>query len=198
MGAEALSDVLSEGGFDYANAYSIYDYLGYQAEHNSTTAAALESTSGENNPDNITDLDQLRFLAVYPHGHAINISTKGDLAKHDNRNPKSTTLIEKTKQRLSPQDFAAYERAESCHRNALENMPLFVAGIFAGLLAEKETGRDLGASLFAASWLVVRTLYTINYINTASIKWSYARSALYFIGTFLCFGMIGRAAFALD
>lgn len=136
-------------------------------------------------------------LAVYPHGHAISISTKGDPAKHDNRNPKSTTLIEKTKQRLSPQDFAAYERAESCHRNALENMPLFIAGIFAGLLAEKEAGRDLGTSLFAASWLVVRTLYTINYINTASIKWSYARSALYFIGTFLCFGMIGRAALVL-
>lgn len=63
VGAEALSDVLSEGGFDYANAYSIYDYLGYQAEHNSTTAAALESKSDENNPNNITDLDQLRFLA---------------------------------------------------------------------------------------------------------------------------------------
>ncbi|KAM0717182.1 hypothetical protein Q7P37_007034 [Cladosporium fusiforme] len=136
-------------------------------------------------------------LAVYPHGRAISISTKGDYAKHDNRNPKSTTLIEKTKQRLSPEDFAAYERAESCHRNALENMPLFVAGVFAGLLAEKETGQDLGTSLFAASWLVVRTLYTINYINTTSQKWSLARSALYFVGTFLCFGMIGRAAFVL-
>lgn len=136
-------------------------------------------------------------LALWPHGRAISISTKGDYAKHDNRNPKSTTLIEKTKQRLSPEEFAAYERAESCHRNALENMPLFVAGVFAGLLAEQKAGEDLGTSLFAASWLVVRTLYTINYINTTSQKWSLARSALYFVGTFLCFGMIGRAALVL-
>lgn len=137
------------------------------------------------------------MLAVFPHGAAIHIATKGDVSKHDNRNPKSTTLIEKTKQRLSAQDFAAYERAESCHRNALENMPLFVAGVFAVLLAEKQTGQELGTTLFAASWLAVRTLYTINYINTTSLKWSYARSGLYFVGTFLCFGMIGRAALVL-
>lgn len=136
-------------------------------------------------------------LALWPHGRAISIATKGDLSKHDNRNPKSTTLIEKTKQRLSPEDFAAYERAESCHRNSLENMPLFVAAVFAGLLAEKEAGRDLGTTLFAAGWLIARTLYAINYVNTTSMKWTHARSGLYFVGTFLCFGMIGRAALVL-
>lgn len=136
-------------------------------------------------------------LALWPHGRAISIATKGDLSKHDNRNPKSTTLIEKTKQRLSPEDFAAYERAESCHRNSLENMPLFVAAVFAGLLAEKEAGRDLGTSFFAAGWLIARTLYAINYVNTTSMKWTYARSGMYFVGTFLCFGMIGRAALVL-
>ena len=136
-------------------------------------------------------------LALWPHGRAISIATKGDLSKHDNRNPKSTTLIEKTKQRLSPEDFAAYERGESCHRNALENMPLFAAAIFAGLLAERDAGRDLGTSFFAASWMIVRTLYTINYINTTSMKWTYARSGLWLVGTLLCFGMIGRAAMQL-
>jgi uncharacterized MAPEG superfamily protein len=136
-------------------------------------------------------------LAMWPHARAISIATKGDLTKHDNRNPKSTTLIEKHKQRLSPEDFAAYERGESCHRNALENMPLFLAAIFAGLLAERDAGRDLGTSFFAASWLIVRTLYSINYVNTTSIKWSFARSGLWFVGTLLCFGMIGRAALQL-
>jgi len=136
-------------------------------------------------------------LSMYPHGRAISIATKGDMSKHDNRNPKSTTLIEKTKQRLSPEDFAAYERCESCHRNSLENMPLFVAAVFAGLLAERDAGRDLGTSFFAASWLIVRTLYTINYVNTTSMKWTFARSGLWFVGTLLCFGMIGRAALQL-
>jgi uncharacterized MAPEG superfamily protein len=136
-------------------------------------------------------------LAFYPHARAISVSTKGDLSKHDNRNPKSSTLLEKIKQRLSPEDFATYERCESCHRNSLENFPIFVAAIFAGLLAEREAGRDLGTIFFAAAWLVVRLLYTINYINTTSMKWTYARSGLWAIGGALCFGMIGRAALVL-
>jgi uncharacterized MAPEG superfamily protein len=137
------------------------------------------------------------ILALYPHARAIRIATKGDFSKHDNRNPKSTTSLEKIKQHLNPEAFAAYERGESCHRNALENFPLFVAAIFAGLLAEREAGRALGTSFFAASWLIVRTLYTINYVNTTSMKWTYARSGLWAIGTALCFGMLGRAALVL-
>jgi len=136
-------------------------------------------------------------LAFWPHGRAVSISTKGDLSKHDNRNPRSSTLLEKIKQRLSPEEFAAYERAESCHRNSLENFPIFVAAVFAGLLAEREAGRDLGTSFFAAGFLIVRTLYTINYVNTTSMKWTYARSGLWAIGAAMCFGMIGRAALVL-
>ena len=106
------------------------------------------------------------LLAVYPHGRALSISTRGNLSSHDNRNPKSASLAASIQKRLSPSEFAAWERAESCHRNHLENMPLFVAAIFAGLLAQKETGSDLGTTKFAWSWLAVRALYTANYLTT--------------------------------
>jgi len=137
------------------------------------------------------------ILAVYPHGRAILISTRGNIQTHDNRNPKSSTLASSIQKRLSPSEFAAWERAESCHRNHLENMPLFVAAIFAGILAERETGRDLGTSSFALAWLATRVAYTVNYLRTESMKWTYLRSALYFLGTGLCFATIGRAALVL-
>lgn len=60
------------------------------------------------------------ILAGYPHGHAVAVATKGDTKQHDNRNPKSTSNNDNLKKRLSAREFAAYERAESCHRNHLE------------------------------------------------------------------------------
>lgn len=136
-------------------------------------------------------------LAVYPHGHAFYLASRNSSSPPDNRNPKSSDLLASFKKRLGPKDFAAFERAESCHRNHLENMPLFVAAVFAGLFAERETGQSVGVDTFAVALLVVRVLYTVNYLTTETQKWSYVRSLLYFVGTGLCFATIGRAALAL-
>ena len=72
-------------------------------------------------------------LAFYPHARAISVSTKGDLSKHDNRNPKSSTLLEKIKQRLSPEDFATYERCVPALRVELDrlgnDLPTFYAAM---------------------------------------------------------------------
>ncbi|KAK4544395.1 hypothetical protein LTR36_004286 [Oleoguttula mirabilis] len=138
------------------------------------------------------------ILAVYPHGHAISAATKGNMSQHDNRNPKSSTTQDSLRKRLSSREFAAFERAESCHRNHLENMPLFVATVFAGLLADQQAGNGaVGLSTFCVGWMVVRTLYTINYIVVETQQWSYVRSLLYFIGTGWAFLTIGRAAMVL-
>lgn len=137
-------------------------------------------------------------LAAYPHGHAVIVAAKGNLQRHDNRNPKSAQNTENLKKRLSAREFAAFERAESCHRNALENMPLFIAAIFAGLLAEQKVGEgEIGLIEFAVGWMLLRVLYTINYLVTETVQWSYLRSVLYFISTFWAFYLIGSAAFAL-
>ncbi|CAK3872718.1 uncharacterized protein RCC_09769 [Lecanosticta acicola] len=138
------------------------------------------------------------ILAAFPHGWAVVKASKGDLKQHDNRNPKATSYTENLKKRLSAREFAAFERAESCHRNHLENMPLFVATIFAGILAESRVGEDgIGLSNFAVGWMFIRILYTANYLTTETRAWSHARSVLYFAGTIWSFVILGRAAWVL-
>ncbi|KAK4495432.1 hypothetical protein PRZ48_013763 [Zasmidium cellare] len=111
------------------------------------------------------------ILAIFPHGWAISMVIKGDIRKHDNRNPKGTAYHELVKKRLTSREFDAFERAESCHRNHLENMPLFVATVFAGMLAEQRVGEgELGLNEFVVGWMVIRILYTANYLVTETIR----------------------------
>ncbi|KAK4617829.1 hypothetical protein CLAFUW4_12022 [Fulvia fulva] len=139
------------------------------------------------------------LLAILPHGYAISKASQGDLKKHDNRNPRGSTQLENIKKRLTPKEFAAFERGESCHRNHLENMPLYVATLFAGMLAENRVGEgELGLINFVVGWMVIRTLYTVNYLATEQSQgWTQVRSLLYFLGTGWSFLILGRAAFAL-
>lgn len=135
-------------------------------------------------------------LAIYPHGHAIMVASKGNLKQHDNTNPKSTKHTDKMKRRLTAREFAAYERAERCHSNHLENMPLFCSAIFAGLLVEQKVGtEELALNEFAVGFVLLRILYTISYISTETIRLSYLRSVLYFLTTGWAFYVIGRAAY---
>ncbi|WPH04665.1 Hypothetical protein R9X50_00755800 [Acrodontium crateriforme] len=142
-------------------------------------------------------------LAILPHGYALVLATQGNPARHDNRNPKSSSLKDGLKKKLSAKEYAAWERAESCHRNHLENMPLFVATVFAGILAEQQSpGANaaaglLGLNSFCTGWMAIRVLYTLNYLTAETQFWSYLRSVLYFAGTFWAFGSIGKAALAL-
>lgn len=138
------------------------------------------------------------ILAIYPHGHASVIASKGNPKQLDNRNPKSSTMADSLRKRLSARELAAYERAESCHRNHLENMPLFVAAVLVGLLAEQRAGEGaIGLSAFCTGWMVIRILYTANYIVTETQQWSYVRSLLYFAGTGWAFLTFYRAATVL-
>ncbi|KAL9080374.1 MAG: hypothetical protein Q9157_000830 [Trypethelium eluteriae] len=59
VGSEVLNGVLDPSEWDYTNAYPIYDYVMYQANHNHTVAAWANSTTY--NGENI--LVQLRALA---------------------------------------------------------------------------------------------------------------------------------------
>ncbi|GAB7362239.1 hypothetical protein MBLNU230_g2264t1 [Neophaeotheca triangularis] len=134
------------------------------------------------------------ILSVLPHSYAATIATNGDISKLDNSNPHGSSAASRTKSTLSPSAFAKYERAEACHRNCMENMPFFYVSVIAGLLAEKQTGRDLGVQTFAAAWMASRLVYVANYIVTESKTWSFLRSAAYFVGVGLCTRMCWRAA----
>lgn len=135
-------------------------------------------------------------LAVYPHGHAVVVASKGNMKSYDNANPKSTKNTEKLKRRLNARELAAYERAERCHANAMENMPLFCAAIFAGLLAQQKgvVADAIALNEFAVGFLLLRVLYTVSYIATETIRLSYLRSGLYFLSSGWAFWVIGRAA----
>ncbi len=45
LGPKLLSGVLAEDGWSFGNAYTIYDYLSYQNNHNQTAASLLNNTS---------------------------------------------------------------------------------------------------------------------------------------------------------
>jgi hypothetical protein len=59
-------------------------------------------------------------LSMLPHGLAIRAATEGQLKRWDNRNPRSSDLKAKLKQRLPAEAFARYERLEACHANGME------------------------------------------------------------------------------
>lgn len=137
-------------------------------------------------------------LALYPHTHAVLAATKGDFKTYDNRNPHGTDQKTKLQQRLGPKGFAKYERAENAHRNALENMPLYVAAVFAGYLAEQKAGAGaVGLNTFVGAWFALRIAYTVAFITIESRKWAGLRSLLYFTSTLWAFKVLGQAAFAL-
>lgn len=127
------------------------------------------------------------------------------MSKYDNRNPRSTQTIEAIKTHLSPEAYARYERAESAHKNNMENMPLYIAAVFAGLLAEQSAKGTIsevlvshnaptGLTKFVYSWFVLRLLYNMLYINTSQQKWTHFRSMTWMAGFSLCIGQIYMAA----
>jgi uncharacterized MAPEG superfamily protein len=109
------------------------------------------------------------ILAIVPHGYALVKASKGNIKAHHNENPRGAAYAEVLKKKLSVRELAAFERAESCHKNHMENMPLFVAVIFAGLLANTRLGEDsVGLNRFVYGWMITRVLYTVAYITTES------------------------------
>jgi len=62
VGGNLLDNIIQEYSQDYMNAYAIYDYLNYQATHNSSVAAIVNEPE-QGSSTNETDLDRLRFFA---------------------------------------------------------------------------------------------------------------------------------------
>jgi uncharacterized MAPEG superfamily protein len=115
----------------------------------------------------------------------------------DNRNPRSSDLKAKLKERLGPKVFAKYERAEACHANSMENLPLFTAAVILGNMAGLEQEGLGGLNGFAASFLAVRLAYTTAYLTHETQGPTAVRSALWAVGVGLCLRVIFKAAKAL-
>ncbi|PNS18402.1 hypothetical protein CAC42_6219 [Sphaceloma murrayae] len=142
------------------------------------------------------------IFSLVPHTYAVGIAAKGNIATLDNRNPRSTTFIDSLRQKLTPDEFARYERCESAHKNNLESFPLFASAVLAGLLADGVgkggvlTGEVAGKGTlrFVYSWFAVRTLFNVLYISTSNNKYTWIRSAVFFAGVGLAAQQFWRAA----
>ncbi|OAL50676.1 hypothetical protein IQ07DRAFT_587327 [Pyrenochaeta sp. DS3sAY3a] len=133
-------------------------------------------------------------LSFLPHSYALYVATQGKLATWDNRNPRSSNLKGKLKERLPAETFAKYERLEACHANGMENLPLFATAVVLGNMAGLNKS-DLTS--FVTSFLAVRILYTIVYVTHQTQGPTVLRSGLWVAGVSLCFRTIISAARAL-
>lgn len=134
------------------------------------------------------------FLAMFPHGWAINVASQGRISTWDNRNPRNSDLKAKLKARLPAETYAKYERLEACHANSMESFPLFTAAIVLGNMAGLRKGELTG---FAAWFLVVRLAYMAVYANTETRRLTLLRTGIWYVGVGLCFKTIVQAAKAM-
>jgi len=134
------------------------------------------------------------ILSVLPHSYALHVATQGKPLEWDNRNPRSSTMKANLKDRLDADTFALYERAEACHANGMENLPLFATAVVLGNLAglKKEE-----LTKFAGTFLAVRLAYTALYLKTNTQGPTVLRSGLWVAGFSLCFQVLFKAAKAL-
>ena len=136
-------------------------------------------------------------LSVLPHSYALSVATQGKVLEWDNRNPRSSTMKAKLKDRLDADTFALYERAEACHANGMENLPLFAAAVILGNLAGLKKEGLGGMTGFAGTYLAMRLAYTAVYLTTKTQGPTVLRSGLWVAGFSLCFRIIFKAAKAL-
>jgi len=176
-------------------------------------ASYLQNASWlQNTTYNIPVLSVIGYavLCIVPHTISMGIAYGDDLSKADSTNPHGAEGQIALKKKLGAKKFAAYERAQSCQRNHFENFPLFVATIFAGLLAEASlrtplkgglsasaASAQIGVTAFAVGWMAIRVLYTANYITTETKLWAGVRSLLYFAGNGWAFTVLAKSAYAL-
>lgn len=137
------------------------------------------------------------ILSVLPHTYAISIATHGSLLNWDNRNPRSSTLKSKLKDTLDADTYAAYERAEACHANGMENLPLFASAIILGNMAGLKRHGIQGMTGFAGLFLALRVAYTAVYLGTKTNGPTLVRSGIWAAGTVLCVRVMMTAAQAM-
>lgn len=143
----------------------------------------------------VLSIPAYHMIAIIPHIYAQYISMQGTAGRLHNNNPRSVLITERLRKTLPPQQFAKWERAKASHYNTTENAPLFVATIFACLLAEQQEGADqTGADTFAIAYVLLRALFVLIYCTTETERWSYVRSFLFTFANFWAFVVLCRSA----
>ncbi|RMZ69013.1 ADP-ribosylation factor [Pyrenophora seminiperda CCB06] len=134
-------------------------------------------------------------VSFLPHALALYVATQGKLLTWDNRNPRSSDMKARLKQRIPGKTYAMYERMEACHANGMENLPLFLGAVVLGNMAGLE---EVQLSRFVTCFLAVRVAYTVAYMTTCTQLPTLIRSGLWITGVGMCFDTMIRAAAAMN
>ncbi|TGO57544.1 hypothetical protein BCON_0064g00120 [Botryotinia convoluta] len=88
---------------------------------------------------------------------------------------------------LSPSTISMLLRWEAAQQNALDNFPIFAAAI---LFASFRGVSEDTISSVGWSYVSVRLAYWVAYVGIESVKWSFLRSATWWVGNGLCFWLL--------
>jgi uncharacterized MAPEG superfamily protein len=138
------------------------------------------------------------IMAVLPHFYAVNVVKKNDPTKWDNSRPRSQSMKEELKTKLSAEEYGRYERAEAASANAVENLPLFASAVIVANAAGMTKDGQAGLDAFVGAWFAIRAAHSLSYIYISDSKMSYLRSALWIASLGLCFKVFGQAARVLN
>ena len=72
---------------------------------------------------------------------------KSNKAMIDNANPRGTVVNAKIQKAIPADVYARWERAESAHKNLLENSPLFIGAVIVGNFAGLDTCKPRSSNL---------------------------------------------------
>ncbi|KAH8901116.1 hypothetical protein GQ53DRAFT_814597 [Thozetella sp. PMI_491] len=130
---------------------------------------------------------------MVPHTYSFVIVTRANNGRYDNANSRGHAFTSTLQKTLPSDVLAMYERCKSAERNGFENLPLFAAAV----LAANYAGVDK-TTLDATAWsyVALRIVYTLCYINIKSQKKSHIRSGVWALSIFACMSLFARAAFA--
>jgi len=133
-------------------------------------------------------------LALAPHAYAIHVASGGKPANWDNRGPRTTAFRVALEKKLPPAILSKYQRCESASANAFENLPIFVAAIILGRMANLPADE---MNRFAVKWLLGRAAHTIAYITISNKNLTPLRTMAYFYTVSLAMGLFVKVAKAM-
>jgi uncharacterized MAPEG superfamily protein len=130
------------------------------------------------------------FLSVAPHAYALLLIQGATNGRWNNANPHGTSWKEEIGKTVPKATRQLFERAESAHRNCLENQPLFYVALALGNVTRLDVGT---LNAFAAGFLAWRALYIAAYLGITDVKTSYLRSFIWITGASACSWIILKA-----
>ncbi|KAL8702701.1 MAG: hypothetical protein Q9201_004122 [Fulgogasparrea decipioides] len=133
-------------------------------------------------------------INMIPHWYSVLVISGGSFSSWNHANPRSAAWHASFKKRVPAANYARWERARAAHNNGLENFPILVAAVILGNMAKLDA-HDMNRAF--GTFLVLRALYILAYINVTNRLWSNLRTAFYIGSIYQCFSAIVKAGVVL-